>query len=251
MAKEAPNDATLAARARYSQALQRMNELSNNPALEDDYKAARCRRCQSRNGAEGDFLMTDQTTTPTDPFSMTAEQADAQLNAMRLSSDAAATLDVAATPQNAAEKLAALWNDPAWRNRFEAGSSQARQEWEALLDLRRQNITTKDIAEGGPGLAAPLFETVGPGELSTQNKISAAASLREAGIPPAGVVHIIDSLQPGEKSHFTRADVEWARANRDRLMQTQEWVDRLLKGDGQARHQLVALTAILTAGAAE
>ena len=186
-----------------------------------------------------------------DVFSMTPEQADAQLTAMTIAQNNTGIVDTAKTPEEAGRKLEQLWNDPAWRGRFEGGSSQARQEWEALLDLRRQNITTKDIAEGGPGLAAPLFETVGPGELATQHKISAAASLREIGVPPAGIVHIIDSLQPGEKSHFTRADVEWARANRDRLMQTQEWVDRLLKGDGQARHQLVALTAILTAGAAE
>jgi len=183
-----------------------------------------------------------------DAFSMTPEQAAAQLNAMTVAHNGGA-FDVPTTPEQAGQRLEALWNDPAWRGRFEGGSSQARQEFEDLLNVRRQSATVEEIAAGRA--FAPLFETVPPGELSTADKISAADQLYEFGIPPKGIEHIIGALQPGAKSPFTVADVTWAESTRTRLMQTQEWVDRLLKGDGQARHQLVALTAILTAGAAE
>jgi hypothetical protein len=46
MAKETPNDATLAVRAKYSQALMRMQELANSPVtkphLEGDLSARGC-----------------------------------------------------------------------------------------------------------------------------------------------------------------------------------------------------------------
>jgi len=195
--------------------------------------------------------MTEPTTStaPTDPFSMTAEQAAAQLTAMTSAQSSAGIVDAPKTPEEAGQKLEQLWNDPAWRNRFEAGHSATRQEFEDLLSVRRQSATVEEIAAGRA--FAPLFETVGPGELSTADKISAADQLSEFGIPPEGIKHVIGALQPGAKSPFTEADVEWARSNKERLMQTQEWVDRLLKGDYAARHALIGLSAIIAAGAAE
>ena len=179
---------------------------------------------------------------------LTPQEAGARLNEMAVQYTGGSA-DTPTTPEQAGAKLEKLYNTPEWRNKLEAGHSATRNEWEALRDLKRQSTTTREIAEGRA--VAPLFETTEPGGLSTQNKIASADWLREIGIPPAGIEHIIESLQPGTKSHFSAADVSWARVNRERLMQDGAWIDRLLKGDIYARHALIGLNAILVAGAGD
>jgi hypothetical protein len=103
----------------------------------------------------------------TDVFTMSAEAATAQLSEMTVAHNGGPA-DAPSTPEQAGQKLEQLWNDPAWRGRFEAGHSATRQEWETLMDLKRQSVTTQAIAEGSA--VAPTFETIEPGGLSTQNK---------------------------------------------------------------------------------
>jgi hypothetical protein len=184
-----------------------------------------------------------------DPYSMSPQQAGAKLAEMSVEYSGAEVVDIAKTPEEATKKLQQLFSTPEWVNKLQAGSPSAHEEWQTLIQLKSQENTIDDIVNGTA--VPPPFETVTEGNLSTRNLVLSAEWLREIGVPPEGVKHVIESLQPGATSKFTKEDVAWARSNRDRLMQTQEWVDRLLKGDGAARHALVALNAILVAGAAE
>jgi hypothetical protein len=142
--------------------------------------------------------MTDQSATDqtTDVLSMTPQQAGAALAAMKASYAPAPDPN---SPAGARAALQTKFNDPEWYTRFAGGSSEARVEFNQLLERGKADRTDTIIAgtaEVRPG------ETVTGGQLSTNDAMQASAALLGAGVTPAQIKSLLNN-EP-----LSRADYE-------------------------------------------
>jgi hypothetical protein len=90
------------------------------------------------------------------------------------------------TPAEAAQRLAELSADPAFRQNLLNGSSDARREWDALNQLKA-SATPLD------GLAGQLTETVAEGQLSRRNQLSVGRDMLARGLTPELVERLLSS----------------------------------------------------------
>lgn len=169
--------------------------------------------------------MTDNT----DVWSMTPEQAAAQLNEM-------ATAYRATQPADPQAELNKAYADPKFQEKLNAGSPEARAEFDRLVAA---------AADQNP-VAAAMSGTLPDVPSSEQRLMASTASwLGEMEMPGA----VIEQALSGRP--VSQAEFDLVRAHREKLLNNAEWTKRLLAGDLEARQQLVAMNIVIANGAEE
>jgi hypothetical protein len=90
------------------------------------------------------------------------------------------------TPTEAAQRLAELSADPAFRQNLLNGSSDARREWDALNQLKASATPLDQLSD-------QLTETIAEGELSHRNRASVGRDMLARGLTPELVERLLGS----------------------------------------------------------
>jgi hypothetical protein len=182
---------------------------------------------------------TSPTTNAPDTWSLTPDQATAQLAAMQAAYDAsgapaAPTAEQVQDAYDARLRLTALTNDPVWARRYMQGCIPEKREFEALTEMIANDAEATGVLE------APIETTV-EGGIRRQDLISEIDHLGKVGIPDEGIVAIATG-------NFSEADVEWAQGWLEKGLATKEWTDALLRGDPTVLHEWTALCGVIASG---
>jgi hypothetical protein len=141
------------------------------------------------------------------------------------------------TPRDAELRLAELSANGEWYRKLMAGDIPTVAEFQKLTELKASADTVDPI--GG----APTEITIGAEALNRANTISAAESLRSAGLPNQAIEAVLTGAT------FSPADVQAAQVLRDRFMRDQTLVNALLSGDADANYTMLVYNSIISAGA--
>jgi hypothetical protein len=88
----------------------------------------------------------------------------------------------------------------------------------------------------------PIETTLGDQSVRRQDLITAIDDLSKTGIPPEGVVKIVEG-------DWTAEDVEWAEGLLAKGMATPAWVEGVLAGDPTCLHEFRALCGVISSKA--
>jgi hypothetical protein len=146
-----------------------------------------------------------------------------------------------ATPAQAAAHLALRTADKEWSAKLLAGDVATRTEWQQLTEKAAAADTAADAING----ITPEFQVNVDG-VSPADLARAVSWLKTDGQLNDGIIRdIIDGTQLTAEN---KASVEraWARRQTD-----QDWVEKLFKGDPDARHEFSLMCAARSAGTKE
>jgi hypothetical protein len=172
-----------------------------------------------------------------DPWSLTPEQAGAELDARSQSFAAQVpSPEQIQDVYDAQVRLAALTADPTWVRNFNAGRAAEVAEFNQLTQL------IADAAdETTPFVQAPAETTLGDQSARRQDLIATIEDLSKVGIPEEGVVRILTGDFPPDY-------IEWAQQNLDRCIANKEWTDALFRNDPAVLHEFRAWCGVIAAG---
>ena len=154
--------------------------------------------------------------------SLTPEQAGAALVDMKMKFDAA---NAATGPAASARaELQTKLNDPSFYSKFANGSSEARAEFERLLENGRADLTARIIA--GDETAIPEAELRENG-MSISDRMSGAKSLLENGLTVDQVRGLLDNTP------LSRSDYEEVLRFERQKRGDPEFQKRFLRGDAE------------------
>jgi hypothetical protein len=159
-----------------------------------------------------------------------------------------------AQPQNAAEagqRLDFLNRDPAWRNKFMAGDTAARREFD-LLNAQVAAGDATELALAGVAPAASVDEN--SGSIVGERDLPAAVNhLRDRGFSDGHIREIMsgkliaDNGQPLTEAEISERVVN-AERMQERLSRDAEWRRKYLSGDRDAAALMGAVSATLAVG---
>jgi hypothetical protein len=173
---------------------------------------------------------------PTDPWQMSPAQADKELalRTARFDAAQASALEAAQDGRDAEIELSRKLADRDWVGRFQRGSRVEQEDYARLTAA----ITTAADQDGTSVLVGAV-ETVPEGAVRRRDLIGTISDLARIGIAPEGIERTL-------VGDFSPEDAEWAQHQLDKSTGTKQWVDALLSGDPQARHEFVAYCCILS-----
>ncbi len=151
-------------------------------------------------------------------------------------------------PQNATEAAAILnarTADPAWAGRLMAKDVSTLKEFN---DLTAMVANADDVAESMAGKHSQPFVWTGEnGQLAPQQLSQGIATLREAGLSD----DVIEQVLRGEQAPVSRAEYDAAKRLMAQRQADQGFVDKLFKGDADARREFALISVILNSSIKE
>jgi hypothetical protein len=176
---------------------------------------------------------------PIDAWSLTPEQATAELARMDRETRPAPTI----TPidsQDAKVTLDVLSRNPGWADSLLKGDVATRKQFDELVAKAAGEDNVGDAIAGIVEPATALFETTANGELPRRHVEGAIAGLRDSGLDDASIEQAV-TLPPISRSEFMQA-----QALKTKLHGTAEWRGKLLSGDYEATRQHNLLAVLLS-----
>jgi hypothetical protein len=176
---------------------------------------------------------------PVDAWSMTPDQASAEIARMDRESRPAPTL----TPmdsQDARVALDALSKNPSWAEALFRGDVQTRRQFDELVAKAADSDPVGDAIANIVEPAVPLFETTMDGQLPRRHVEGTISALRDGGLDNASIEQAVN-LPP-----ISRAELMAAQALKSKLHGTAEWRSKLLSGDYEATRQHNLLAVLLS-----
>ena len=181
---------------------------------------------------------------PVDPWSLSPEQATAELARM----DREIRPGPSLTPvdaQDARATLDLLSRNPSWAESLFNGNVATRKQFDELVAKAAGGDDTGDAVAGIVELSTPLFETTANGELTRRHVEGAIAGLRDAGLNDESISQAVN-LPP-----ISRAEFMAAQAFKAQCHGNAEWRGKLLSGDYEATRQHNLLAVLLSSPIAE
>jgi hypothetical protein len=176
---------------------------------------------------------------PVDAWSMTPEQASAEIARLDRETRPAPTL----TPvdaQDARVTLDVLSRNPSWAEALFRGDVATRKQFDELVAKAADADQIADAVAGIVEPVTPLFETTVNGELPRRHVEGTISALRDGGLNDASIEQAV-TLPP-----ISRTELMAAQALKTKLHGTAEWRGKLLSGDYEATRQHNLLAVLLS-----
>jgi hypothetical protein len=188
------------------------------------------------------------TETPTDPWSMTPQEATAALQRMSEAYESR-TAPPPDKPGNATEakaRLDHLVRDGEWGKKLEAGDADTNKEFHALTTFAAEAQPADQLDRVLAGTAErPMIETVTDGQLSTGKLMSAVDGLREVGLSDDVIREAINGGKNSAAIHRATQELK------TKLFSDPAWLKRYLDGGAAERKQATLIAIVLNSEVAE
>jgi hypothetical protein len=179
---------------------------------------------------------------PVDAWSMTPEQASAELARMDRETRPAPTL----TPvdaQDARVTLDVLSKNPSWAEALFRGDVATRKQFDELVAKAADSDPVADAVAGI--VETPMFETTTDGQLPRHHVEGTIAGLRESGLNDESISQAV-TLSPISRAEHVAAEAFWARCKG-----SAEFRSKLLSGDYEATRQFNLVSVLRSSPIAE
>jgi hypothetical protein len=137
------------------------------------------------------------------------------------------------TPVAAAAKLKELEINREWGDRLQRGDAETNAEFKRLTELAASGDPIDSIMEGIVPNTVELDETNG-GKARARDMVTAAADMRERGIPDQMIREVLSDVRPTLEQH------QMGKENQRRRFADAEWVERLKAGDPLAAAEFLS-----------
>jgi hypothetical protein len=181
---------------------------------------------------------------PVDAWSMTPEQATAEIARMDRETRPVATI----TPvdaQDARVTLDLLSRNPSWAESLFKGDVATRKQFDELVAKAAGGDDVTDAIVGIVEPVTPMFETTANGELPRAHVEGTISALRDGGLNDASIEQAVN-LPPISRAEHVAAEAFWARCKG-----SAEFRSKLLSGDYEATRQFNLVSVLRSSPIAE
>jgi hypothetical protein len=181
---------------------------------------------------------------PVDPWSMTPDQASAEIARLDRESRPAPTL----TPvdaQDARVTLDLLSRNSGWAESLFRGDVATRKQFDELVAKAADADSAADAVAGIVEPVTPIFETTANGELPRRHVEGTISALRDGGLDNASIEQAV-TLPPISRAEHVAAEAFWARCKG-----SAEFRSKLLSGDYEATRQFNLVSVLRSSPIAE